>query len=291
MDFIQNEINYNLIVLYIVDFIQYELELERGFGMSKKHELVELINRYKIQEPFEYKFENHYNFIPLKDIKRKKEVIKRNGFLVYSKEEIENTIVKQESLYGHFKLTYDNCKYLKSKKISKELFTYRYYFYQEILENIKQKANKQALIVMINPAFADSQNNDPTINNIYKFLKVKKFKSFEIVNLYPIRMPKFDCLDCFVSFLGLNKSSQKEFLIEYLKNRQENKKENEEVILIAAWGDKYNTVAQEIFKNSGLKFKSYKKGAPAHFSSQRYNNVKDKGLYDFISFTPTEMDV
>ena len=91
MDFIQNEINYNLIILYIEDFIQYELELESGFGMSKKHELVELINRYKMQELFQYKVKNNYNFIPLKDIKRKKEVINRNGFIVYSKSKIIQT--------------------------------------------------------------------------------------------------------------------------------------------------------------------------------------------------------
>ena len=34
MDFIQNEINYNLIILYIKDFIQYELELGKVFNMS-----------------------------------------------------------------------------------------------------------------------------------------------------------------------------------------------------------------------------------------------------------------
>ena len=49
--------------------------------------------------------------------------------------------------------------------------------------------------------------------------------------------------------------------------------------------------AKEIFaSNLGFQFKSYKKGAPAHFSPQRYNNVKDKGLYNFPYLLPTELD-
>ena len=34
-NFIQNEINYNLIILYIEYFIQYELEFGKGFSMKK----------------------------------------------------------------------------------------------------------------------------------------------------------------------------------------------------------------------------------------------------------------
>ena len=34
MDIIQHKINYNLIVLYKGKFIQYELELGKGFNMS-----------------------------------------------------------------------------------------------------------------------------------------------------------------------------------------------------------------------------------------------------------------
>jgi hypothetical protein len=99
-------------------------------------------------------------------------------------------------------------------------------------------------------------------------------------------MPKLDCLNCFNLYLDFNeKNIYYELLKEYLKQKSESGS-----ILIAAWGDKYNAKAKEIFQNSGLKFKSYKKGAPAHFSPLRYNNVKDKGLYDFISFT-SELDV
>jgi hypothetical protein len=157
MDFIQNEINYNLIILYIKDFIQYELELEREFGMSKKHELVELINRYKMQELFQYKVENNYNFIPLKDIKRKKEVINRNGFIVYSKSKIEQDV--------WFKKTEQKEKQevsLKKLNEANENFALRLYYY----EKINNLGKDHITIIMINPAFAYSKEDDSTIRNI-----------------------------------------------------------------------------------------------------------------------------
>ena len=52
MDFIQNEINYNLIILYIECFIQYELELERSY-MQKKEKIEKFIIKLSAFEEYD----------------------------------------------------------------------------------------------------------------------------------------------------------------------------------------------------------------------------------------------
>ena len=86
-----------------------------------------------------------------------------------------------------------------------------------------------ATIVMMNLAFADSVEPDNTIKNIENYLDNEKdailkhlpnihneFGSFDIINLYPIRMPKSEKLN---EFLGLTKNETEKyqkFVKEYL---------------------------------------------------------------------------
>lgn len=95
----------------------------------------------------------------------------------------------------------------------------------------------------MNPAFADSVEPDNTIKNIENYLDNEKdailkhlpnihnkFGSFDIINLYPIRMPKSEKLN---DFLGLTKTETKNyqrFVKEYLSKSDKNH------IVIAAWG-------------------------------------------------------
>lgn len=187
MDFIQNEINYNLIILYIKDFIQYELELEKGFNMSEKQELVELINSYKKQEPFKYQIKNGYTFIPLEDIKRKKEIINRNGFIVYLEPKI-----KQDEWFKKTEQKEKQEISLKKLNEANENFALRLYYY----EKINNLGKDHITIIMINPAFAYSKEDDSTIRNIRnKLIEChKEVKSFDIINISPIRNPYTDCL-------------------------------------------------------------------------------------------------
>ena len=190
MDFIQNEINYNLIILYIEYFIQYELELGKGFSMSEKHELLELIEEYKNNHYGKEWCVSKYQFKPLQDISAKKGKVreKRNGFLVYSSETIDNT--KNTKLSELYKKS--SIQKIKEKNI------YRYFYYEQL--EIKNKKSQQAIIVMMNPAYADSEKPDSTIKNVKKFLENNKdFSSFEILNLYPIRMPKSQNLSSFLN--------------------------------------------------------------------------------------------
>lgn len=258
--------------------------------MSEEHELVGLINKYRNGNYKEEKECKKYLFKQLEDIKDTKGVIKekRSGFLVYSQEMLN----KDHHLYKRFEHVYNNCKgfSIDNDDNMKENNIYRYYYFEELYPEDKQsKKKKHATVIMLNPAFADSKEPDKSIKNIKEYLKKldigEKFSSFDIVNLYPIRMPKSGCLTCFIPYLKLeDDKNYRKFLIDFLSTSSTN-------TLIAAWGDEYNAKAKEIFaSNLGFQFKSYKKGAPAHFSPQRYNNVKDKGLYNFPYLLPTELD-
>lgn len=195
-----------------------------------------------------------------------------NGFLVYSDETIDNTSNSE------LKYKYENeCKEIKNKK---EKNIYRYYYY----ENFKNNNSLHATIVMMNPAFADSEDPDNTIKNIKNYLNNEKdailkhlpnihnkFGSFDIINLYPIRMPKSEKLNEFLELTKIETEKYQKFVKEYLSKIDKNH------IVIAAWGDdkKDNELARKLFADLDIKFYCYgltKNGYPKHFSSLAYNN-------------------
>lgn len=275
MDFIQNEINYNLIVLYIEGFIQYELELGKGFSMSEKHELLELIEEYKNNHYGKEWCVSKYQFKPLQDISAKKGKVreKRNGFLVYSSETIDNT--KNTKLSELYKKS--SIQKIKEKNI------YRYFYYENI--EGKEENLMHAIIIMMNPAFADSEKPDPTIKNVKNFLENNgDFSSFEILNLYPIRMPKSQNLSCFLRECEDETGNYQETIKKYLNNMKKT--------IIVAWGAKLidNKEAMKIFKNLKKKLFCYDttiNGYPRHFSPLSYpHSIKIKNNnYDLIPYT------
>ena len=194
------------------------------------------------------------------------------GFLVYSDETIDNTSNSE------LKHKYENeCKEIKNKT---ERNIYRYYYYEKLENNNPLHAT----IVMMNPAFADSVEPDNTIKNIEKYLNNEKdailkhlpnihneFGSFDIINLYPIRMPKSEKLNEFLELTKTETENYQQFVRDYLKESDKN------YIVIAAWGGdkKDNELAGKLFVNLGIKFYCYgltKNGYPKHFSSLAYNN-------------------
>lgn len=195
-----------------------------------------------------------------------------NGFLVYSDETIDNTSNSE------LKHKYENeCKEIKNKT---EKNIYRYYYY----EKFENDSPLHATIVMMNPAFADSVEPDGTIKNIEKYLNNEndailkhlpnihnKFGSFDIINLYPIRMPKSEKLNEFLELTKIETEKYKQFVGNYLKESDKNH------IVIAAWGGdkKDNELARKLFADLDIKFYCYgltKNGYPKHFSSLAYNN-------------------
>lgn len=190
------------------------------------------------------------------------------GCLYYSKETVEDSDLK--NLYN------EACKEI-NKKVEKNI--YRYYYYEKLEPNNPLHAT----IVMMNPAFADSKEADDTIKNIRKYLKNEKdgilkclpnihnnFGSFDIINLYPVRMPKSAKLVKFLKSTKSETEKYQKFVKNYLKENSKN------CIVIAAWGSdkKDNELAQRLFKDLNIKFYCYgltKDGYPKHFSSLAYN--------------------
>lgn len=194
------------------------------------------------------------------------------GFLVYSDETIDKTSNSE------LKYKYENeCNEIKNKK---EKNIYRYYYY----EKFENDSPLHATIVMMNPAFADSVDPDGTIKNIEKYLNNEndailkhlpnihnKFGSFDIINLYPIRMPKSEKLNEFLELTKNETENYQQFVKEYLSKIDKNH------IVIAAWGGdkKDNELAEKLFADLDIKFYCYgltKNGYPKHFSSLAYNN-------------------
>ena len=120
----------------------------------------------------------------------------KKGYIIYSDIKIDKSLDKYLDIDFSAKELVEEDKKSKSKNISyQELkavgedFVHRFYYYQEIVENNKPENKYNATIIMMNPAFAYSEKQDSTIDNIYAYFKSNGFKSFEIINFSPIRTP------------------------------------------------------------------------------------------------------
>lgn len=171
---------------------------------EKEHELIEFIEDYKKSE--EYKEEEHgeYKFIPLKN---------EDGFIVYSKKEYDKTN-KFYSDYGNLE----------------EKYLHRFYYYKQ-LQNNNSPDEKILTIIMLNPAFACSQKEDSTIKNIESILKENgEYDSFEIINLYSVRMPKPENVEELLK--SVENTENLKFIKQYIKNTRNN--------ILLAYGNIYS---------------------------------------------------
>lgn len=194
------------------------------------------------------------------------------GFLIYSKETIDNPhFIDLKELYD------ESYKDIKEKNI------FRYFYY----ENLSNEHKSHATIIMMNPAFADSDKPDKTIENIKKFFAdynqnstsdAPKIGQFDIINLFPIRMPKSKKLKNFLTKTENQTKIYENFVKSYLQEKCNDH------IIIAAWGSKYNYRAKKLLKDINLKnVKCYAKNrySPKHFGSMAFNNTKIKTLQDY----------
>ena len=185
------------------------------------------------------------------------------GYILYSAEDnlLDNFDEKVLSAYQD----YANCKK------QTETFKERYLYYQN-LNN--ETSYEHVVIIMMNPALACSNYIDDTIKNINKYLKNKKYKSFEIVNLYPLRTPKPTDLKDVLKKQDFSKYHK--FLLDYIIKKKGKSK------IVAAWGGNYHKVALSILESMKLNYEEdfyayalNKENDPRHFSNQAYNK-KDK---------------
>lgn len=190
---------------------------------------------------------------------------KSKGYLLYSNDTADDSLYNNE------------CQEIRTKE---KRNIYRYYYYEKLENN----NSLHATIVMMNLAFADSVEPDNTIKNIENYLDNEKdailkhlpnihnkFGSFDIINLYPIRMPKSEKLNEFLELTKIETEKYQKFVKEYLSKIDKNH------IVIAAWGanKKDNELARKLFADLDIKFYCYgltKNGYPKHFSSLAYNN-------------------
>lgn len=190
---------------------------------------------------------------------------KSKGYLLYSNDTADDSLYNNES---------------QEIRTKEKRNIYRYYYYEKLENNNPLHAT----IVMMNLAFADSVEPDNTIKNIENYLDNEKdailkhlpnihnkFGSFDIINLYPVRMPKSEKLNEFLELTKIETEKYQKFVKEYLSKIDKNH------IVIAAWGDdkKDNELARKLFADLDIKFYCYgltKNGYPKHFSSLAYNN-------------------
>lgn len=207
----------------------------------------------------------------------------KRGYILYSNIKIDQVLnIYKKSEKAAFEAD-ESKKTSKSKNItyknlkdSGEDFIHRFYYYQEIVENNKPEDKYHATIIMMNPAFAYSKQQDSTIDNIYNYLKSNNFKSFGIVNLSSIRTPSPKTLSKLVKQKSCNQYDKinREFIEYVLDNTQK----NEHSVIIAAWGSdaKDNKTAKKFFENKSYKLYCFGMTAekfPKHFSPLSFNNV------------------
>jgi hypothetical protein len=175
-------------------------------------------------------------------------------------------------------------------KTSKKGETYNGKFYDKrlhrfyLLHKFNDKGLKTITVILMNPSFADENGLDGTLNNVRKLLSEKYsnlYSAFEVLNVFPIRMPK---------------SSELEQLMKKYDVDGKYDKKNKEIIkqhfdktdndILLAWGSDYHENAQwiiEILKNKQNKLFVYylnDKGSPRHFSPRNFNKIvnEDKKL-------------
>ena len=200
------------------------------------------------------------------------------GYILYSAKDNLLDNFDEKILCGY--QDYENCKK------QAETFKERYFYYQ-VLNN--EKSNEHVVIIMMNPALACSNNIDDTIKNINKYLKNKKYKSFEIINLYPPRTPKPEDLKDVLA--KQNFSKYHEIIKVYITKKKKNSK------IVAAWGRNYHKVALGILKEMKLNYEEdfyayalNKEKDPRHFSNQAYNKKDKYNDFKKIKDIITEMD-
>lgn len=217
------------------------------------------------------------------NIKKVDLALNKKGYIIYSDIKIDKSLGKFldidfsaiELVEGKKKSKSKNISYQELKAVEED-FVHRFYYYQEIVENNKSENKYHATIIMMNPAFAYSEKQDSTIDNIYAYFKSNGFKSFEIINFSPIRTSSPKVLSTLAKQESCNQYNEvnRKFVDFVLDNAQNDKNS----VIIAAWGGKAkdNKTAKKFFEDKAYKFYCFGMTAekyPKHFSPLSFNNV------------------
>lgn len=140
-----------------------------------------------------------------------------------------------------------------------------------------QDKGESITVILMNPSYADEYNLDCTLYNVREYLTNKGFSDFEVLNIFPIRMPNSDKLTELMNKYDA-KGEIQELNQKYIESVL--KKSNK---VLVAWGGKYHAKAKWMFdllKDKellayGINSSNY---SPMHFASQVYNKNKSNPL-------------
>lgn len=192
----------------------------------------------------------------------------------YTCKYIENVFINEKS--NEYK---KYCAFGKTRSVYKENVIKKFYdkhlFRKSLICKISDKGNKSIVVLLMNPSYADKNSLDSTLNNVSKYLEQRGYAKFEVLNIFPIRMPNSNNVDGLMEKYDKNGDYQKEN-DEYIKSVLGNNK-NKNILI--AWGSKYHKHAQwvlkflEVLKNKNLYvYKPLNKDySPSHFAPQVYN--------------------
>ena len=165
----------------------------------------------------------------------------------------------------------------------------KHLFRKSLLCKVNENKEKSVFVILMNPSYADESGLDRTLKNVYLFLedeinknqKNKKYSQFEVLNIFPIRMAKSDCLPCLLKRYDANGYYRRKNL-EFINKRLSSEKDWD---IIIAWGKDYHLSEEAQFICNILKnrenvyaYNINNDYSPSHFASQVYNKVSKKEL-------------
>ena len=155
---------------------------------------------------------------------------------------------------------------------------------------LNNENNKTISIILMNPSYADYYGLDDTILNVKKFIeKINnknnpdfKYSSFDVLNVFPIRIANSNCLPDLLKKYDFNRDYRNKNF-EYIKTKI---KQGCDYIL--AWGADYHkteeaqNILKELNNNKNVRILVYhlnsskgREGTPSHFTSRVYNKIKN----------------
>jgi len=188
-----------------------------------------------------------------------------------------------------------SCKFIENEFINDKSKDYKDYcdfgnipnkepikkFYDNHLFRLSLKCKIQdkgepITVILMNPSYADQHNLDGTLFNVKEYLASKGFSEFEVLNVFPIRMPNSDNLSGLMKKYDKNNEYQ-ELNKKYIENTLKKSKK-----VLVAWGGKYHSKAKWMFDllkdKELLAYGINKHGSPTHFAPQVYNKNKSNPL-------------
>lgn len=175
------------------------------------------------------------------------------------------------------------CAFGKKRSVTKEKVIKKFYdnhlFRKSLTCKISDKG-ESIVVILMNPSYADEDNLDSTLNNVKKYLEQNGYAKFEVLNIFPIRMPNSKNVDGLMKKYDNKKGDYQKGNDKYIESLLENK-ENKNILI--AWGSKYHKHAQWLLeypefskfsKDKNLNLWVYRlnaDGSPSHFAPQVFN--------------------